>query len=89
MRLKLIQTGEAESKTPASGATEAGAGRYYLRRGATADLYPTATTGATVDLDCDAPQPVVAYVSRSIVYVLDESLNVVAYGRLTRCGVRS
>ena len=77
-------------KTPTAAATEAGAeiDRSVLKQ---AKQYPSIGRSAMgYDLDSDTPQQVMAYVSRGFIYqVVDDSLNVVAYGGLTRREVRS
>jgi hypothetical protein len=76
-------------KTPTAAATEAGAeiDRIVLKQ---ARQYPNIGRSAMgYDLDSDTPQQVMAYVSRGFIYQVDDTLTVVAYGRLTRCGVRS
>ena len=60
-----------------------------LSLGAREELYLRDLDQATTfDIDSETPQAVTAYVSRSTIYVIDQTLNVVAYGRLTRCGLR-
>ena len=76
-------------KTPTAAATEAGAeiDRSVLKQ---AKQYPSIGRSAMgYDLDSDTPQQVMAYVSRGFIYQVDDTLTVVAYGRPTRCGVRS
>ena len=82
-------TKPSKTKTPATVATEAGAGldTSILRQ----SRYPMGAKSAMgYDMDSDTPQQVMAYVSRGFIYqVVDDSLNVVAYGGLTRREVRS
>ena len=77
-----------EKETPTTAATVTGANNSSSF-GAREEQYLTGPDQATTfDIDSDTPQAVTAYVSRSTIYVIDQTLNVVAYGRLTRCGVR-
>ena len=73
-----------QTKTPTTAATVTGANNSSSF-GAHEEQYLTGLDQATTfDIDSDTPQAVTAYVSRSTIYVIDQNLNVVAYGALTR-----
>ena len=77
-----------QTETPATADTGAGADCFSESAAAQVERYITGVDPASFN-DTEPPQPVVAYVSRGFIYQVDDTLTVVAYGRLTRCGVRS
>ena len=69
-----------QTETPATAGTGAGADCFSA---AQVERYITGADPASFN-DTETPQPVVAYVSCGFIYQVDQNLNVVAYGPLTR-----